>query len=137
MSARQVDSQQLPKLLKQLEHGLDSAFTVMSSLAGISQGVAGVLRTLERRYDTVIEADAAVTAGRTATVEASLVDEDRHKIRAVPGLVRRITIVGQGGIGKTRLAIATAERQTKIGHYPQGVFFVAMAPLDEVSSKQY
>ena len=33
-----------------------------------------------------------VTAGRSATVEASLVDEDRYKIRAVPGLIRRISI---------------------------------------------
>ena len=53
MSARQVDSQQLPKLLKQLEHGLDSDFTVMSSLAGITQGVAGVLRKIELREPDV------------------------------------------------------------------------------------
>jgi DNA-binding SARP family transcriptional activator/predicted ATPase len=55
--------------------------------------------------------------------------------------VRLITIVGPGGIGKTRLALATAERQldttrtTAAGpepRFPNGVFFVPLAPLISV-----
>lgn len=35
-----------------------------------------------------------ITAGRTAHVETALVDEDKHLIRAVPGLVVRLLLVG-------------------------------------------
>jgi quinol-cytochrome oxidoreductase complex cytochrome b subunit len=35
-----------------------------------------------------------ITSGRTATVEAALVDEERHQVSSVPALVLRILIVG-------------------------------------------
>jgi cytochrome b-561 len=35
-----------------------------------------------------------ITAGRTAAVETALVDEERHLVRAVPGLVMRLLLVG-------------------------------------------
>ncbi len=47
---------------------------------------------------------------------------------------RLVTIVGPGGIGKTRLALAYAERIVGTipqPQYPQGVFFVNLAPLPE------
>jgi predicted ATPase len=44
-----------------------------------------------------------------------------------PG-VRLVTIVGPGGMGKTRLALALAEKQ--LGNFAHGVFFVPLAPLD-------
>lgn len=34
-----------------------------------------------------------ITAGRTATVDAALVDDDKYHVRAVPAVLRRITIV--------------------------------------------
>lgn len=40
---------------------------------------------------------------------------------------RLITIVGPGGIGKTRLALAAA--QSALDVFPEGVFFVPLAPL--------
>lgn len=48
--------------------------------------------------------------------------------------VRLITIVGPGGIGKTRLALALAMRQLKPSPLPEpsfadGVYFIALAPL--------
>ena len=50
---------------------------------------------------------------------------------------RLITIVGPGGMGKTRLAIACAQRQLEITHgdgdshpFPDGVFFVPLASID-------
>jgi predicted ATPase/DNA-binding SARP family transcriptional activator len=45
---------------------------------------------------------------------------------------RLVTVIGPGGIGKTRLALAVAEAQ--IGHFAHGVYFV---PLGPVSSTDY
>ncbi len=40
-----------------------------------------------------------------------------------------ITLLGPGGMGKTRLGLACAERQ--LSHYPDGVYFVPLAPIDD------
>jgi DNA-binding SARP family transcriptional activator len=42
---------------------------------------------------------------------------------------RLLTIVGPGGMGKTRLALEAAGAQVE--HYPHGVYFVPLAPLTE------
>lgn len=44
--------------------------------------------------------------------------------------IRLVTLLGVGGIGKTRLALAAAESQlTADGRFPEGIYFVALAPL--------
>ncbi len=45
------------------------------------------------------------------------------------GEVRLVTLVGPGGIGKSRLALALAERTRD--RYPDGVYFVPLAPVRE------
>jgi class 3 adenylate cyclase len=56
---------------------------------------------------------------------------------------RLVSIVGAGGMGKTRLAIATAERQLLattssngkvVTRFPDGVFFVTLAGLDSAEN---
>jgi predicted ATPase/DNA-binding SARP family transcriptional activator len=47
--------------------------------------------------------------------------------------VRLVTILGPGGIGKTRLATSAAERVLVAGLFPKGVFFIDLAPLQETS----
>ena len=44
---------------------------------------------------------------------------------------RLITIVGPGGIGKTRLALAVAEQLLGVEQFPDGAVFVDLAPLAE------
>ena len=45
--------------------------------------------------------------------------------------IRLVTLIGPGGIGKTRLGIESA--RDALTHFPDGVFFVALAPLDQPS----
>jgi predicted ATPase/DNA-binding XRE family transcriptional regulator len=45
--------------------------------------------------------------------------------------IRLITLIGAPGIGKTRLSIASASKS--LAEFPDGVFFVALAPLDQPS----
>jgi predicted ATPase/transcriptional regulator with XRE-family HTH domain len=45
------------------------------------------------------------------------------------GSVRLLTLTGHGGCGKTRLGIETAS--ASLPHFPDGVFFVALAPLSD------
>ena len=45
---------------------------------------------------------------------------------------RLLTLVGPGGIGKTRLALAASEKH--VGHFSDGVFFVSLAALTSPES---
>jgi predicted ATPase/transcriptional regulator with XRE-family HTH domain len=45
--------------------------------------------------------------------------------------IRLVTLIGPGGIGKTRLSIASASKS--LAEFSEGVFFVALAPLDQPS----
>jgi predicted ATPase/transcriptional regulator with XRE-family HTH domain len=45
--------------------------------------------------------------------------------------IRLVTLIGPPGIGKTRLSIETA--RTELSTFPDGVFFVALAPLEDPS----
>ena len=53
------------------------------------------------------------------------------KLLVKPGQ-RLVTIVGPGGIGKTRLAICVADQLRK--HFRDGVYFVPLAALDEAEA---
>src|SRR5690606_30002243 len=44
---------------------------------------------------------------------------------------RLITVVGPGGIGKTRLALAAARAELAKSSFPDGVYFVSLTPIFE------
>lgn len=58
--------------------------------------------------------------------EKEIVDVHDYLLRAD---IRLITLIGPPGIGKTRLSIESA--RTALPNFPDGVFFVAFAPLDD------
>src|SRR5262249_50833378 len=45
--------------------------------------------------------------------------------------IRLVSLIGAPGIGKTRLSIETA--RIELSNFPDGVFFIALAPLDQPS----
>lgn len=59
-------------------------------------------------------------------------DRDLVNVRAMLKTTRVLTILGAGGIGKTRVAIALGS--DVLTAYPQGVFFVEFAPISEPHS---
>ena len=69
-------------------------------------------------------------AGVTALIgrESELVEIRAYLMRAE---VRLVTLIGPPGIGKTRLSIEAAGQS--FSDFPDGVFFVALAPLEDPS----
>jgi len=65
--------------------------------------------------------------GRTADMAAL------NALLADPA-TRLVTITGSGGMGKTRLAIALAEQLLAANRFPDGVFFVSLAPVEAMDS---
>jgi predicted ATPase/class 3 adenylate cyclase len=79
------------------------------------------LRTLDvRRHN--LPAQATSLVGREREVE------ELSTMLAQPG-VRLVTLTGPGGIGKTRLALQVAAELVE--HFPDGVWFVNLAPVSE------
>jgi predicted ATPase len=64
---------------------------------------------------------------------ASMVGREREVAQICATLhrpeVRLLTLTGTGGVGKTRLALAVA--QHVLDDFPDGVYFVALAPVND------
>jgi non-specific serine/threonine protein kinase len=56
-------------------------------------------------------------------------EHERATVRTLLAEARLVTLVGTGGVGKTRLALAVAG--DLLDHYPDGVWLVELAPLTE------
>ena len=57
-------------------------------------------------------------------LSAMLADEQR----------RLITVLGMGGVGKTRFALEVAAKQLEQPHFPDGIYFVALDALSDIDS---
>ncbi|MBV7339896.1 helix-turn-helix domain-containing protein [Chloroflexi bacterium TSY] len=94
--------------------------------------------------------DDAPWKSATPAVHAQFKIDNRHHLPAISTLfvgreaeltklgdlladpaIRLLTIVGPGGIGKTQLALAVAQEQVANTSFPDGVYFVSLAPLSE------
>lgn len=72
------------------------------------------------RTDVTADDDAAPIVGRATDVDATI---------ALLATNRLVTLVGPGGVGKTRLATHVAERVA--GEYPAGTLVVDLAPVED------
>jgi predicted ATPase/class 3 adenylate cyclase len=104
--------------------GLDRAEQVFQAVGSDLPTDFPHLATLDH-YPNNLPAQATPFVGR----EAELAELGR--LLADPD-VRLVTIVGAGGMGKTRLALEAAAGQ--LDRFEQGVFFVSLAPLDTVEA---
>ena len=56
-------------------------------------------------------------------------ERELTEIRGLLGSSRLLTLLGMGGLGKTRLSLQTAAEQ--IHHFPDGVWFLDLAPISD------
>ncbi len=103
-----------PEHIRQLViRGLRSDYPPLKSLEAIDADMPVIPNNLPVQSTPFIGREEELAA-----LEGMLIDPD----------IRLITIVGPGGIGKTRLALAFAERQ--LCNFKHGVFFTSLASLD-------
>jgi predicted ATPase/class 3 adenylate cyclase len=97
--------------------GLDRAEELLQLIA---PGLESELQTPRARGMRSVHLPAPLTGllGREQEVDTAAALIERHDVRLV-------TLTGPGGIGKTRLGVATAARAADA--YPDGVYFVALA----------
>jgi predicted ATPase/class 3 adenylate cyclase len=117
IAAGPLDGWQLTDLGSFALKGLDRAEELLQLSA---PGLAGELQTPRARGTRSVHLPAQLTVlvGREAEIANAARFLERHDVRLV-------TLTGPGGIGKTRLGVASAARAADA--YPDGVFFVPLA----------
>lgn len=144
------------KALKEDSFRESTCRSMMSALAGSGQVSAALdfCREFRNRLRRELNSDIsqetrrlirtirATTAEKTSTsparclpVSLSRLIGRQAEIQQVAGMLTRsrlVTLVGVGGVGKTRLSIAAAMAADK--HFKDGVYFVDLAPLHDATS---
>jgi predicted ATPase/DNA-binding CsgD family transcriptional regulator len=82
----------------------------------------GPLRKTPRRANGTLPSDPTPLFGRDRELEVL-----RHHL--LGGAVRLLTVMGPGGVGKTRLALAAARNVESA--FPDGVWFIDLVPLQD------
>jgi len=89
-----------------------------------------------RRSDAAVPVEAATTSPSSLPASLTPLLGREREVEEIVGLlgrpaVRLLTLTGPGGIGKTRLSIEAAQKAA--GYFPDGVAFVALAPLGDAA----
>ena len=58
-------------------------------------------------------------------------ERERNELRALLGKIRLVTLLGMGGLGKTRLSLQVATEL--LGQFPDGVWFLDLAPIRDAA----
>jgi predicted ATPase/DNA-binding XRE family transcriptional regulator len=107
---------------------------LLARALGLSEEEHDLLMVAAGRRD-VVTAPAASPSSSLPSPSTPLVgrEEELTEIKSLLGRweARLLTLTGTGGVGKTRLAIQAA--QDAAGHFPDGVVFVALAPLTDAA----
>ncbi len=93
---------------------------------------ASLLATIRKQGDAAPAAPAMVVGSTLPTPTTQLLGRELN-LEEIGGFIRRgvrlLTLTGPGGVGKTRLAIQAAQASLAAELFPEGVAFVALAPL--------
>ena len=84
-----------------------------------------------RRSSAAVDREAALSSGNVPEPVSDLIGRD-DELREILSFIqehRLVTLTGPGGIGKTRLALASARRL--LPQFADGVWFAELAPLSE------
>src|SRR5215210_5716343 len=89
-----------------------------------------------RRNDAAVPVEAATTSPSSLPASLTPLLGREREVEEIVSLlgrpaVRLLTLTGPGGIGKTRLSIEAAQKAA--GYFPDGVAFVALAPLGDAA----
>lgn len=118
----------LTALVRQMPHELQEAIDDASSDEGSIEAAGALSDAISAGLD-LARAVLPQVSNNLPRIGTSFVGRE-HEIATVARLVeteRIVTLVGPGGIGKTRLSIAVAERVAR--RFPDGVWFVELASV--------
>lgn len=133
-SEREARLTELLDLIRQDDKASYKSFTLPEELRELVENDLAVLLTERFERPATVPSRAKERTHPSLPVPATAFVGREREIEEVSALleldsVRLITLLGPGGIGKSRLALAVAERLQH--RYPDGIYFVSLAALHE------
>ncbi|MCB0018063.1 MAG: AAA family ATPase [Anaerolineales bacterium] len=101
---------------------LRSPETAIKNTVAQTEGSDAALSPASLRHNLPAQATAFIGRETEITAILDLLDEPKQRL---------VSLVAPGGMGKTRLALAVAERAVASSAFPHGIFFVPLAPLND------